>query len=147
MSDITTEQAKEAFRKMIQRGGWAGGISETERLAMHAWANSPDPPEPLPYGEFKARVKAAIDSCYRQARASFMDTVWIDRTFGALLAECEPPAPPKPKFAAGNVVMDLVLGLPHKITSCGEGVCEMTDSSTWPENRLRELTPEEKGSA
>lgn len=71
----------------------------------------------------------------------------FDHVFGGILAECEPSAPPKPKFAVDEVVFDLALGMPHKIAVYADGVYIMTDLSSWPETRLRPLTPEEKGSA
>lgn len=65
--------------------------------ATHAWANSPDGPDAL--AEFKARVKTSIAELrYRCVDQNYLAK--FDETAAPILAECEPPAPPKPKFAA-----------------------------------------------
>lgn len=109
MTAMTERDAKAAVREFIEANGHPITNGSTYgRLynATHAWAHSPDGPDAL--AEFKARVKAAADKFVARFQNNCIecDTAhdWFQQYFGSILAECEPPAPPQPKFAVGQVV-------------------------------------------
>lgn len=165
MSDITTEQAKAAVREFLSwegdprqmRNSGVGGAYVKLWDATRDWADSPESPDPPDaLAAFKARVAAAIKGFY--------DAYWggnlvvgragnlMNSYFAPILAECEQPAPPKPKFAVGQIAVLISGGHVVRIASVepyGRGYTVahfcVARSTIFHEDALRPLTPEEKG--